>query len=97
MQENRYDDPEFFEKYSQMDRSRKGLSAAGEWETLEKLLPDFPEESFDMVRSSLVLHYLEDYAGVAEPMPPQSMVDTVPGMRDEVRCPMMLIVSVMKP
>jgi len=128
VQENRYDDPEFFEKYSQMDRSRKGLSAAGEWETLEKLLPDFrgkhvldagcgygwhcvyaaehgaasvvgadisermlavarektgddrvtyvrsamedmdfPEESFDVVLSSLALHYVEDYAGVMKP------------------------------
>ena len=41
MRENRYDDPKFFEKYSQMDRSVKGLSGAGEWETLRPLLPDF--------------------------------------------------------
>ena len=30
-----------FEKYSQMDRSRLGLAGAGEWESLEPLLPDF--------------------------------------------------------
>lgn len=41
MKENKYDDDVFFEKYSQMDRSQKGLSGAGEWETLEKALPDF--------------------------------------------------------
>lgn len=41
MKENKYDDPVFFEKYSQMDRSKKGLCGAGEWKTLESLLPDF--------------------------------------------------------
>lgn len=40
MKENKYDDPRFFEKYSQMDRSRRGLAGAGEWHELEKLLPD---------------------------------------------------------
>ena len=41
MKENPYDNPEFFEKYSQMDRSKKGLSGAGEWAALKELLPDF--------------------------------------------------------
>lgn len=41
MKENRYDDPVFFEKYSQIDRSRKGLEGAGEWRELKALLPDF--------------------------------------------------------
>ena len=41
MKENKYDDPVFFEKYAQMDRSRLGLQAAGEWKTLEPMLPDF--------------------------------------------------------
>lgn len=41
MQENKYDNPVFFEKYSQMSRSKEGLSGAGEWETLKDLLPDF--------------------------------------------------------
>ena len=41
MREDRYDDPAFFAKYSQMPRSRYGLEAAGEWETLRTLLPDF--------------------------------------------------------
>ena len=36
-----YDNETFFEKYGQMDRSRLGLAGAGEWETLEPLLPDF--------------------------------------------------------
>ena len=34
-----YDNPEFFQVYSQMDRSKYGLSAAGEWHQLEKLFP----------------------------------------------------------
>ena len=41
MKENKYDDPIFFEKYNQMSRSIKGLAGAGEWPTLEPLLPDF--------------------------------------------------------
>lgn len=41
MKENKYDDPVFFEKYAQMDRSRLGLKGAGEWRTLESMLPDF--------------------------------------------------------
>jgi len=41
MKENKYDNDIFFEKYSQMSRSKQGLSGAGEWETLKKMLPDF--------------------------------------------------------
>lgn len=41
MKENRYDDPVFFEKYSQMDRSRKGWKAPGNGRELKALLPDF--------------------------------------------------------
>lgn len=41
MKENKYDDAVFFEKYSQMDRSQKGLEGAGEWEALKRMLPDF--------------------------------------------------------
>lgn len=41
MKENKYDDPVFFEKYSQMNRSQQGLEGAGEWETLRRMLPDF--------------------------------------------------------
>lgn len=40
MKENKYDDPTFFEKYSQMNRSQLGLDGAGEWATLEPMLPD---------------------------------------------------------
>ncbi|AFM00071.1 methylase involved in ubiquinone/menaquinone biosynthesis [Desulfitobacterium dehalogenans ATCC 51507] len=38
------DDIVFFEKYSKIDRSTKGLSGAGEWKTLQKLLPDFKDK-----------------------------------------------------
>ena len=41
MKENKYDDKIFYEKYSQMNRSKEGLSGAGEWETLKGILPDF--------------------------------------------------------
>ena len=41
MKENKYDNEIFFQKYSQMLRSQKGLKGAGEWSELQKLLPDF--------------------------------------------------------
>lgn len=41
MKENVYDNNDFFEKYSQFPRSVAGLSAAGEWHELQKMLPDF--------------------------------------------------------
>ena len=41
MKENRYDDQDFFEKYSHMSRSEKGLAGAGEWPVLQDMLPDF--------------------------------------------------------
>lgn len=41
MKENKYDDDAFFEKYAAMKRSKEGLTGAGEWETLEGMLPDF--------------------------------------------------------
>lgn len=41
VEQNKYDDPLFFEKYSGMERSQKGLEAAGEWHDLQKMLPDF--------------------------------------------------------
>lgn len=44
MKENKYDNEIFFEKYSQMARSRQGLKGAGEWRELQKLLPDFSQK-----------------------------------------------------
>ncbi|WP_131537941.1 class I SAM-dependent methyltransferase [Pedobacter nototheniae] len=41
MKENKYDDEAFFNQYNQMSRSVKGLSGAGEWHELKKMLPDF--------------------------------------------------------
>lgn len=37
---NIYDDESFFRSYSRMDRSRGGLSAAGEWHQLTPLFPE---------------------------------------------------------
>ncbi|MDN6640183.1 MAG: methyltransferase domain-containing protein [Tetragenococcus sp.] len=36
-----YDDPDFFNAYAEMDRSKYGLKGAGEWHDLKKILPDF--------------------------------------------------------
>lgn len=41
MKENKYDDQTFFDKYSEMSRSRMGLAGAGEWPELRRLLPEF--------------------------------------------------------
>ncbi|AFH60775.1 class I SAM-dependent methyltransferase [Paenibacillus caseinilyticus] len=40
MKENKYDEPGFFGKYSQMPRSLGGLEAAGEWADFRTLLPE---------------------------------------------------------
>ena len=55
--ENKYDDDIFFQKYSQMSRSQKGLAGAGEWETLKKMLPDFKgKRVLDRMRLWMALH-----------------------------------------
>ena len=51
MKQSKYDDPIFFEKYSQMSRSQQGLEGAGEWVTLQRLLPDFTgKRVLDLIR-----------------------------------------------
>jgi 2-polyprenyl-3-methyl-5-hydroxy-6-metoxy-1,4-benzoquinol methylase len=45
MKQNKYDDPEFFLKYSQMPRSVEGLEVAGEWPAFKSLLPDLNGKS----------------------------------------------------
>lgn len=42
---NEYDDPKFFAAYAQMDRSRDGLAAAGEWHQLVRLVPPLAGKS----------------------------------------------------
>lgn len=42
---NEYDNDDFFEKYSRMERSEKGLEGAGEWHILKAMLPDFKGKS----------------------------------------------------
>lgn len=41
VKQNKYDDSAFFTKYSEMERSKKGLEGAGEWHELKRMLPDF--------------------------------------------------------
>ncbi|CAM3313264.1 class I SAM-dependent methyltransferase [Paenibacillus lupini] len=45
MKQNKYDDPDFFEKYSQMARSIGGLDAAGEWHVLRRMLPELKDKN----------------------------------------------------
>ena len=44
MKQNKYDDPAFFARYSQMARSIGGLEAAGEWPAFRALLPDLRDK-----------------------------------------------------
>jgi SAM-dependent methyltransferase len=44
MKQNKYDDSIFFDKYSNMGRSKNGLEGAGEWHELKKMLPDFQDK-----------------------------------------------------
>jgi SAM-dependent methyltransferase len=44
MKQNKYDDPEFFAKYSQMPRSIHGLEGTGEWPAFRSLLPDLRDQ-----------------------------------------------------
>lgn len=55
----------------------------------------FAPGSFDVVLSSLAFHCVRDFAPLVEPRPPQEMMD-LPGMRDELRHPMMLLVAAQK-
>ena len=45
MKENKYNDEIFFNKYSEMERSKFGLNAAGEWESLKNILPSFENKN----------------------------------------------------
>jgi 2-polyprenyl-3-methyl-5-hydroxy-6-metoxy-1,4-benzoquinol methylase len=40
MTQNIYDNPDFFQEYSRMDRSLQGLEGAPEWPSLRSMLPD---------------------------------------------------------
>lgn len=127
MKENRYNDPAFFERYSEMARSVQGLKGAGEWHELQRVLPllqgkrildlgcgfgwhckyaaeqgaeyvlgidlsqrmlerarrengdskieyvrlamedyAYPNELFDVVLSSLAMHYVEDFEDICD-------------------------------
>lgn len=45
MKENKYDDLNFFNKYSEMPRSKEGLKSAGEWPILKKMLPKLNDKN----------------------------------------------------
>lgn len=45
MKENKYDTEIFFNKYSEMERSKKGLEGAGEWYAFKQLLPEMQDKT----------------------------------------------------
>jgi SAM-dependent methyltransferase len=124
MKQNIYDEKTFFEKYSKMNRSVKGLEGAGEWKTLEKLLPDFAgkrvldlgcgfgwhcQYAIDHGAAKVVKYhrtlttYLNtlievgfEITAIVEPQPAEHLLKTVEGMENELRRPMMLLVSARK-
>lgn len=44
LNENKYDDVVFFDKYKKMSRSVAGLESAGEWHELKKMMPNFQDK-----------------------------------------------------
>ena len=44
MKQNKYDDPAFFARYSEMARSVGGLQTAAEWPAFRGLLPDLRDK-----------------------------------------------------
>jgi SAM-dependent methyltransferase len=44
MQQNKYDDPNFFTEYAKMPRSVGGLKAAGEWSVFQTHMPDLKDK-----------------------------------------------------
>src|SRR5437667_245343 len=60
--QNIYDDPGFFAGYSTLERFGAGWERAMEHADLLA----FPPARFDLVVSSLVLHYVEDYQGLVQ-------------------------------
>lgn len=156
MKQNKYDDSTFFNKYSNMERSKKGLDSAGEWHELfedvlskisrclsgggdlvfsvehpvftaygtqdwhyddngnhlhwpvDKYFSEGMRETVFLDEKVIKYHrtlttYLNclimagfEITGVVEPKPAENMLSTIPGMLDELRRPMMLLVSARK-
>lgn len=97
---NKYDNKEFFNKYKKMNRSIYGLEGAGEWKTFKKMLPDLEGKKILDLGCGFGWHCkyaIENKAKeVIEPMPPKEMLDEIDGMKDELRRPMMLLISAKK-
>ncbi len=101
MKENKYDDLRFFDRYSRMPRSVEGLKGAGEWHVLQKIsslafhyLESF-EDIAEKVRRCLVLggNFVFSVEHPVFTAPDRMLFGTIPGMKDELRRPMMLIVA----
>lgn len=105
---NEYDNEEFFAQYAQMPRSRQGLEAAGEWRQLKALFPDVAGKRVLELGCQLLKqhHTLTQILmgllrcgftleAVEKAQPPAEMMN-LPGMEDELRRPMMLLVRTRK-
>ena len=44
MAQNIYDNPDFFDSYSQLPRQVRGLDGAPEWQAIQALLPDLTDK-----------------------------------------------------
>lgn len=91
MKQNKYDDNIFFNKYSNMGRSEKGLEGAGEWHELKKMLPNFKNKRVLDLGCGFGWHCRFAIENGAKPV--ENLLYNVPGMLDELRRPMMLLVS----
>lgn len=102
---NIYDDGRFFYQYAQMSRSREGLSAAGEWRQMRRLFPDLQGKSaldlgcgygwhcrFSAGQGAARVLGIDISKKMIEETVPSGEMLRIPGMRNELRRPMMLLV-----
>ncbi len=90
-----YDNETFFKEYANMPRSREGLRAAGERRT-HFLGCDVVKQHHTLTQILMgLLNHGFELAAVEEAEPPKEMM-SIPGMKDELRRPMMLLVKANK-
>ena len=87
-----YDNEVYFNQYAQMPRSREGLPAVGEWHTRFQGC-DVVKQHHTLTQILMGLLRLGfEMQAVEEAQPSAEMLE-IPGMKDELRRPMMLLVK----
>lgn len=87
-----YDNEVYFNQYAQMPRSREGLPAVGEWHTrfqgcdVVKQHHTLTQILMDLLNTGFKLLTVEKAQSPAEML-------GIPGMRDELRRPMLLLIK----